>query len=390
MEQEGSRSPGKMRLISPLMALSILSSTAGGIIMLAQLYLKDLLAPPIVISILTSFVWLGTLIGSTMWGTLADRYSRKRLLFFILMTSAVATGSLALLPPAAGVLPAVFLRVLMVTGIAPVTMAIVSAVSTDDHRGRDLSYLSASRSAGSALGKIIAGFLLADLGYRLSFFSLALLPIVACLFMLLLPRVEDVTGRKRQSLRTSIRTGGLNGLYISGALRQMGTSGAASLIFVYMATLGVPVAIMGTINAIGAATSILGALVFGRLSDIVGRKTIFAFGFGISAIVPVIFALSRSGWGIALGYFILGTSFSSLYAGSTSYIGDRTPMERQGTMFGLFNSSRGIGGVIGPLIAGALTPLVGFRGMFLVMSGIAFLGFLTVLARTEQGNGGLA
>ena len=373
-----------MRLISPLMGLSILSSTAGGIIMLAQLYLKDLHATPIVISLLTSFVWLGTLIGSTMWGTLADRYPRKRLLFLILLTSAVATGSLALLPPPIGVLSAVFLRVLMVTGLAPVTMAIVSTVSTIGHRGRDLSYLSASRSTGSALGKILGGLLLASLGYRLSFFSLALLPLVACLFLLFLPRTENVSKKKRQSLSTSLRTGGLNGLYISGALRQMGTSGAASLIFVYMATLGIPVAIMGTINAIGAATSVLGMLVFGHLSDLLGRKVIFAFGFGISTLVPVIFAFSKGSWGIAIGYFILGMSFSSLYTGSTSYIGDRTPMERQGTMFGLFNSSRGIGGVIGPLIAGALTPLLGFRGMFIVMAGIALVGFLTVIAKTRR------
>ena len=352
--------------------------------MLAQLYLNDLHAHPIVISLLTSFVWMGTLIGSTMWGSLADRYSRRNLLLLILLTSAVATGSLALLLPPAGVLPAVFLRVLMVTGIAPVTMAIVSAITTDAHRGRDLSYLSASRSTGSALGKFIAGFLLAGLGYRLSFFSLALLPIVACLFLLFLPREENHNVKKRQSLGASIRSGGLNGLYISGVLRQMGTSGAASLIFVYMATLGIPAGIMGTINAVGAATSVLGMLVFGRLSDLVGRKTIFAFGFGISAAVPVIFAISKGSLGIALGYFTLGMSFSSLYAGSTSYIGDRTPMERQGTMFGLFNSSRGIGGVIGPIIAGALTPLVGFRGMFLAMSGIALLGFLTVLARTDK------
>jgi len=387
MKQASSRRAGKMRLISPLMALSILSSTAGGIIMLAQLYLKDLQAAPIVISLLTSFVWMGALIGSTMWGTLADRYSRKRLLFLILMTSAVGTGSLALFLPPAGVLPAVFLRMLMVTGLAPVTMAIVSAASMTDHRGRDLSYLSASRSTGSALGKIIAGFLLAGVGYRLSFFSLALLPIVACFFLFFLPRAEDAGRKERQSLSTSLRRGGMNGLYLSGALRQMGTSGAASLIFVYMATLGIPVGIMGTINAIGATTSILGVLVFGRLSDLVERKVIFAFGFGISALAPLIFAFSRGGWGIALGYLTLGVSFSSVYAGSTSYIGDRTPMERQGTMFGLFNSSRGIGGVIGPLIAGALTPLVGFRSMFLVMAGIAFLGFLTVLARTERGNG---
>jgi hypothetical protein len=36
------------------------------------------------------------------------------------------------------------------------------------------------------------------------------------------------------------------------------------------------------------------------------------------------------------------------------------------------------------LIAGALTPLIGFRGMFLSMAGIAFLGFMTVLAKTDR------
>lgn len=384
MENAFNESAEKMRLISPLMGLSILSSTAGGIVMLSQLYLKDLQASPIVISLLTSFVWMGTLIGSTMWGTLADRYSRKNLLLLILMTSAVATGSLSILLPPAGVLPAVFLRVLMVTGLAPVTMAIVSSVSTRDHRGTDLSYLSASRSAGSALGKITAGFLLASLSYRLSFLSLAVLPVIACLFLLLLPRLDKVSIDKRQSIGTSIRTGGLNGLYISGMLRQMGTSGAGSLIFVYMATLGIHVGIMGTISAVGAVTSVLGTLVFGRLSDLVGRKIVFAFGFGMSALVPIFYALSRGELGVALGQFVLGLSLSSLYTGSTSYIGDRTPAERQGTMFGLFNSSRGIGGVIGPIIAGTLVPLVGFRGMFLVMSGIAGVGFLTVLVRTDK------
>ena len=104
-------------------------------------------------------------------------------------------------------------------------------------------------------------------------------------------------------------------------------------------------------------------------------------GFALSAIAPCIFVLSTHIAVMMLGYTALGMSFSSLYIGSTAHIGDRIPADRQGSMLGLYETCRGAGGVLGPLVAGAITPLVGFRGMFVTMGSIAALGFLLMAFR---------
>jgi hypothetical protein len=52
-------------------------------------------------------------------------------------------------------------------------------------------------------------------------------------------------------------------------------------------------------------------------------------------------------------------------------IGDRVPHERRGQMLGLYESSRGLGGLV--------SPVIGFMGMFLVMAAIAALGFMVMM-----------
>ena len=123
---------------------------------------------------------------------------------------------------------------------------------------------------------------------------------------------------------------------------------------------------------------------FGRLADRVGRRRIFMLGFALSALAPAVLASATHIGAIIGGYITLGLSFGSLYIGSTAYIGDRVPQDQQGSMFGLYETSRGIGGMLGPIIAGAITPLVGYRGMFLVMAAIAGLGFLVMIKRRRR------
>ena len=141
---------------------------------------------------------------------------------------------------------------------------------------------------------------------------------------------------------------------------------------------------MGMARATNHALQVPAMLLFGQLADRVGRRGIFVLGFGLSALVPVAFGVADSAWGMAAGFLILGVAFSALYVGSTAHIGDRVPAESQGAMLGLYESSRGLGGVLGPLIAGAIAPVVGFRHMFFVMAGIAATGFLLVVFRRDR------
>lgn len=362
-------------------------TTQGASYLLIQLYLKELGVQPLLISLSASFGWLGTLFGSVFWGSLSDTRAKRPLFFLILGGGSLVIGLLAFSLPAAGVLAVSFVRVFLVTGVTAIAMAIVSGMSTLKQRGRNLSYISSFRSLGFLLGSLGAGFLLEGLGFRFSFAALATLPLLALCFLSFLSEGKDVSSKQRDSTFRTLARGGLRCLYVGTVLRQMGTAGAGSLIYVYMATLGIRAGAMGGVSALNPAAQVVGMLLFGQLADRMGRKAIFLFGFGTSALVPLVFALSGNVWGMASGYLILGVAFSSLYVGSTAHIGDRIPTNQQGAMLGLFESSRGLGGVLGPLLAGAITPYVGYQGMFLTMVGVAATGFLLVLfcsSRTDS------
>ncbi|UCF10800.1 MAG: MFS transporter, partial [Candidatus Bipolaricaulota bacterium] len=310
------------RAAVPLSIGSIAIMMAGGVMgLLVQLYLRELGAAPIIISLSTSLGAAGLLIGSVAWGAASDRIHRKPLLFATAAGVAVTVGVLAFLPSAGVVLPVSLLREFVRTGFVAMTMALVSAASVTARRGRNLSYLSASRSLGFGLGAAVGGFVLEALGFRWSYVVLLVLPTTAVLSMVFLPsepvaRLRDRTVAWRLAARA-----GLTDLYIGTILRQMAIHGTFSLIFVYMANRGISPGLMGLLSSTNMATQTLAMLFFGRLADRIGRRRIFLLGFALSVAVPLAFALASTAWQMALGYVLLGLSFSSLYMGSTAHIG---------------------------------------------------------------------
>jgi MFS family permease len=260
-------------------------------------------------------------------------------------------------------------------------MAMISAVSIAGRRGRNLSYLTSASALGFALGGGIMGFVLDAVGFRWSFLVATMLPALGLVSLLFLPHEPPMLPSERQTAWRMALRAGLAPLYVGTMLRQMAIHGTFALIFVYMAAEGIPAGLMGVVAAANMATQTLAMMLFGRLADRIGRRRVFVLGFALSAVVPCVFALADAAWSMALGFVLLGLSFSSLYMGSTAHIGDRIPEARQGTMLGLFESVRGMGGIVGPILAGAIRPAIGFEGMFLVMAAIAALGLIVILVR---------
>jgi len=377
--------PSGRHFALPLAATSVfLMAANGGLALIVKLYLTGKGFPPIVIGAVSSVNAAGVILGSITWGRLADRRARRPLLFTTVTGAALAIGVLILLPPASVILGSTFIRTFMWMGFTTVTMAIVSGASAAARRGRNLSYVTSARSLGFALGSIASGFVLDRLGFRGGFAVMAGLPLLGIGFLSLLPRREAVSSPATQkgSWRMALSSG-LADLYLSTVLRQMAIHGTFSLLPIYMAFLGIPATQMGLVIALNTLTQVATLIGFGRLADRIGRRRIFMVGFALSALTPCVFTIARNAGGMAIGYGVLGLSFSSLYIGSTAHIGDRVPEGRQGAMLGLYETSRGVGGFVGPLLAGAITPLVGYTGMFLTMAAIAGVGFLVLFVRRE-------
>jgi MFS family permease len=369
------------RITLPLATSAVLVAVAsGGLGLLVQLFLKERGATTFLISVASSLGSVGVLVGSYFWGRVSDRAGRRG--FLILSCVGVAGAISVLIPlPGNGVIVATsFARAFMDIGFASMSLAMISAASTATTRARGMSYNSSARSLGFALGALGAGVLLEKLGYRNGFLAMALLPMVgAALLLLRLPREPKPVAHPRQLAWRALREAGLTRLYVGTILRQFGTNGAFALLYVYMDELGISPIMMGSVSSLNTLTQVLALVGFGWVADRVGRRRVFLLGFGLSALLPCLLAVSGNVAMMALCYIVLGLAFSSLYIGSTAHIGDRVPIERQGTMLGLFEMARGFGGLLGPLLAGAVVPLAGFRGMFLTMAGVSGAGFLLVV-----------
>ena len=388
MDENSQPQPGGRRRAIPLAGSTLFVATAvGGLGLIIQLYLKSLDTPLFLISLVATVNSIGMLIGSWLWGTVSDYIKRRRLLALLTLGLTGSIGVLIALPSTNVVMASAIFRSLMFAGVGTVSIAVVSASSLVHRRGKNLSYISSARAFGFAAGNILAGIVLAKLGFRPSFVMFALLPIVAFGIVWLLPNENPVERKEKIGAWKAIFAAGLLDLYLATALRQMATFGTFALLYIYMGSIGIPISLMGVISASNTATQVLALLAFGWLADRVGRRRIFMLGFFLSALTPLFFVFATNVYGMIAGYVTLGISFSSLYVGSTAYIGDRVPHERHGQMLGLYESSRGFGGLFGPIIAGVITPIVGFKGMFLVMAAIAALGFMVMmLGKTVLGH----
>jgi MFS family permease len=381
MDGPGDRAPSSAARVNfPLASSAILVAFAGGGLgLLVQLFLKERGASLFLISAASSLGSVGVLVGSYFWGRLSDRAGRRGFLILTALGVAAAIAVLIPLPGNSIVVTTSFARSFMDIGFASMSLALISAASASSTRARGMSYNSSARSLGFALGAMGAGVVLEKLGYRNGFLLMAVLPVIAALLVLRLPREPKPAPMPRQFPWHALREAGLTRLYVGTILRQFSANGAFALLYVYMDDLGISPILMGTVSSLNTLTQVVALVGFGWLADRVGRRKVFLLGFGMSTLLPCVLAVSTNVPMMALSYIILGISFSSLYIGSTAHIGDRVPVERQGTMLGLFEMARGLGGLLGPLLAGAIVPLVGYQGMFLTMAAVAAAGFVLVI-----------
>lgn len=367
-----------MAILSAISSL-LLSSTS----MMVQIYLKDAQVVPIVISSSTSLIFLGLSLGSIFGGKSAQHFPIRRFLSLCYLLGVSSVGILASLPGPIWTLIVVFFHAFFMSCLTPAIMSLVSVSSPiGTQRDKNLSFVSASRSLGWMLGRVLGGVLLAALTYRWSFLVLLLTFLwgIFCLFPLRGHMAIAESGQVTYVLRKSLKN-----LYIALILRQMGIAGVLSLIFVYMSSfLRINPNIMGLLSALNHGSQVWSMLLFGRFANVIGRRNVFLIGFGLSTFVPLIFLLFPNTYGMAVGFVVLGISFGSLYVGSSTYVGTSSPSDKQVMLFGLLESSRGLGGTIGPLLAGFAIPYLGFHGMFLLMASLLGIGFSLVGSGTRH------
>jgi MFS family permease len=384
-----------------LVANSLFFGAVGVMMPLLSLYLQDLGADLALISIILTSAVVVALAGNFFWGWLADRTGRRKS-FYIAGLLGMAVGYLWL-SQANTIAMAWPARLLDGLGMAAVyTLGLTLAgdtLDTSSSKGRSIGLFRGLGSLAWAVGAFTGGHLADLFSVSAAFILCSVLMVAAALIALLLADVKPPVNSPAQSptqlpagtdaavAQPSLaqpkagRLAGLPLFYLAGVMLWTAVDYASSTMWPnYMASVGYSKTAISSLWSLAAFFEMPALIIFGGLSDVVGRTImLIAGGFGIAA-VQVGYVLFVQSLPILLGIQVArGLGLGSYTSAAMTFAAESGTQETRGSSSGVFYATSSAGQLAGTLLAGTMAQAFGFTALYLTCavlataSGICFL-----------------
>ena len=118
--------------------------------------------------------------------------------------------------------------------------------------------------------------------------------------------------------------------------------------------IGIVVALLKTQWSATLLASAVGAIVFGRVADILGRKRIYGYEVLIVAIGAIASAFAPNYTFLLICRIVLGIGIGGDYPVSATIMSEYSGKQTRGRMVGLVFAMQGAGLIVGPLVASIL------------------------------------
>ncbi len=125
-------------------------------------------------------------------------------------------------------------------------------------------------------------------------------------------------------------------------------------------------------------TATIGGPLYGRLSDIFGRRPVFLFGIGVFMVGSLLSGLTGEMWQFVLARGVQGLGAGALFPIAMAVIADLFAPSERGRYQGLFGAVFGLSSILGPGIGGLITDTIGWPFVFFVNLPIGALVLVTV------------
>jgi EmrB/QacA subfamily drug resistance transporter len=136
-------------------------------------------------------------------------------------------------------------------------------------------------------------------------------------------------------------------------------------------------------------TSTVTVPVWGKLSDLFGRRPVFQIGIGVFLLGSLACGVSQSMTQLIFARALQGIGAGALVPLAMTIIGDIFTLEERARMQGLFSGVWGVSSVFGPLIGGFITDQLSWRWVFYVnlpvgIAAAAIIGIALVEQKREE------
>ncbi len=343
------------------------------------LYAMDLGASYTLLGLIVSIYGAVQLITQIPIGRLSDRTGRKWLIILGLISFTTmpplyiyATNAYALLP----------IRIIGGAGASavwPLAMALI--IERAERKGSAMGWYNASFYSALAFGPLIGGGLYDLFGLKAPFYFWALLGAISVVIVLIkvqepaehmAPATAASSHRKEDLILSGYKA---TFLACCGVVMWVGIVGGFNFTMLpsYASKLGLSTTEIGLIYLVYGGTIAISNVYFGHQADR-GRRRLLVFAGSLTGAIS--FALLQEASSliqVAALFAMLGTGMGVGNPAAAAIIADTTCTTRRGEVFGIFNTSRMIGVVIGPLIAGLTADAYGVNGAIVSFTLIAII-----------------
>lgn len=183
---------------------------------------------------------------------------------------------------------------------------------------------------------------------------------------------------------TTLRDRNLSSVTQAGLVNNLNDGMAWGLFPIWFAASGVPVSTIALLVAIYPATSGLGQLFTGALSDRVGRKPLIVWGMWVQAVGIGMTVASRDVANYTIGAVLLGVGTAMVYPTLLAAIGDVAHPSWRASAVGVYRLWRDLGYAIGALLAGVTADAFGLNVAIWIVAALTFGSGVLSFVRMQE------
>ncbi|NHN89586.1 DHA2 family efflux MFS transporter permease subunit [Acetobacter conturbans] len=132
-------------------------------------------------------------------------------------------------------------------------------------------------------------------------------------------------------------------------------------------------------------TSTIATPLYGKLSDMFGRRPLLAFSIGAFLFASLLCGMAQSMWELILFRGLQGIGAGGLMTLSQTVIGDMVTPQQRGRYQGLFTGAFAVSSVTGPFLGGVLTSALSWRWVFLVNLPVGLFALALIMLSLPAG-----
>lgn len=334
------------------------------------------------------------LVGAVMaplWGSLADKYGKRKMVIRAGICLAVIYGMIAFVQTP-GQLIVVRMLHGLVGGFVPASMAIVASSAPGAKLGWSLGMMQAGTMTGGILGPLMGGLLSLWFGQRLSFIVAALLILLATIAVIIWVKEGTAASAPKESkfwrdLKEALQDGALTRMLLLLLVFQLSLNMIQPLLTLHIANLqgelSGAVLTSGLVFALIGIAGIIASPFWGRVGEQHGFSRVLTLCFILSGAVVATQFFVQDLWLFTCIQFLFGLFMAGIVPNINTLVVQHTSESFRGRSFGLTTSANQMGAMIGPLIGGGLGFFLDIRWIFVTTGLIMVCAGISMLARRQ-------